>query len=220
LDQFAYVASHDLKAPLRAITFLASWISEDAAEQLPPASKTHLDKLHGRIKRMDALLDDLLAYSRAGRQRHPPEWVDTADLVQKITQLLVLPPGFAIEATPPLPLLYTERAPLETVLRNLCDNAIKHHDHPADGRVEVSARMIPQWIEFTVQDNGPGIDPLHHERVFQMFQTLKPRDEVEGSGMGLAIIKKTVESQGGAITLESTPGHGATFRFTWPRRGA
>ena len=108
---------------------------------------------------------------------------------------------------------------METVLRNLCDNAIKHHHQPHEGRIEVSAEMRDQWVEFTVRDNGPGIAPLDHERIFQMFQTLRPRDQVEGSGMGLAIIKKIVESEGGRITVESTPGEGAVFRFKWPKRG-
>jgi len=217
LDQFAYIASHDLKAPLRAIDHLASWIRQDAEELLPDSSKTHLEKLRGRIMRMEALLNDLLAYSRAGRLRHPPEVVDTALLVNGIVEMLAPPPGFTVQIGEYMPILETERVPLETVLRNLIGNAIKHHDNPSAGQVCVSARDEGAFIAFTVCDNGPGIDGQFHERIFQMFQTLLPRDTVEGSGVGLAVVKKMVESRGGKIEVESDPGAGATFSFTWPK---
>jgi two-component system CheB/CheR fusion protein len=217
LDQFAYVASHDLKAPLRAIANLANWVIEDADEVLPDASKSHLDKLHRRVLRMEKLLDDLLAYSRAGRHLHQPEWVNTADLLRGIQLFLLLPPGFTIELQTPNLKLFTERVPLETVLRNLIANAIKHHDRPHEGVVRVAADEEGNWVTFRVTDNGPGIAPQHHDRIFQIFQSLKPRDQVEGSGMGLAIVKKTVESHGGQIAVASDLGQGATFRFTWPK---
>jgi signal transduction histidine kinase len=216
LDQFAYIASHDLKAPLRAITNLAEWIQKDNAG-LPPASQEHLTKLRARVRRMEGLLDDLLTYSRVGRQRHQPEWVDTSALVRGLQHILLVPAGFRIEWQEPLPTLHTERVPLETVLRNLVGNAIKHHNRPEAGVVQVAALENGEWVEFRVQDNGPGIAPQHHERIFQVFQSLKPRSEVEGSGMGLAIAKKAVESHGGWIQVESEAGQGATFRFTWPK---
>ena len=117
----------------------------------------------------------------------------------------------------PLPKVFGERVPLETVLRNLIGNAIKHHDHPETARVEVAASESDGFVEFVVADNGPGIEAAHHDRIFQVFQTLKPRDQVEGSGMGLAVVKKIVENQGGRILLTSAPGQGATFCFTWPQ---
>ena len=116
-----------------------------------------------------------------------------------------------------MPRLYTERVPLETVLRNLVGNAVKHHDRPHEGFVRVAAEDLGDWVQFSVTDNGPGIAPQHHERIFQIFQSLKPRDVVEGSGMGLAVVKKTVEGQGGRIELISDVGEGSTFRFTWPK---
>ena len=128
LDRFAYVASHDLKAPLRAIANLATWIGEDSAAALTPASREHLAKLNGRIKRMDKLLDDLLTYSRAGRVRHQPQLVDTRLLLQETVDFLNLPPGFTVEIAGSMPTLYTERVPLEMVFRNLVENAYKHHD--------------------------------------------------------------------------------------------
>ncbi len=217
LDQFAYVASHDLKAPLRAINYLAEWINADAAAVLPPDSQTHLSTLRGRIKRMEALLNDLLAYSRAGRQRHALEQVDTTVLIKNVIDLLSPPQGFIITLESDLPMLPLERVPLETVFRNLIGNAIKHHDRPEAGCVCVTAQEQAQLIEFAVSDNGPGIDPVFHDRIFQIFQTLKARDEVEGSGIGLAVVKKTIEHRGGAIHVESSLGQGATFRFTWPK---
>lgn len=216
LDQFAYITSHDLKAPLRAIDHLAHWISEDAAHLLPPTSQEHLAKMRGRINRMDRLLDDLLAYSRADRYQYGTEKVDVAELVDDIVRLVTPPQGFAVSPETPLPSVRTQKVPLETVLRNLISNAIKHHDR-SDGQVRVAVQDLGEWFAFDIRDDGPGIAPEFHERIFQMFQTLKPRDTVEGSGMGLAIVKKIVEARGGMVAVASSVGQGATFRFTWPK---
>lgn len=217
LDQFAYIASHDLKAPLRAINHLASWIAQDAGESLPLASHEHLQKLQARVRRMETLLNDLLAYSRAGRQRHPVEVVDVDDIIADVSEFVAPPAGFTVRIVEKLPTLRTERTPLEIIFRNLISNAIKHHDNPAEGVVEVSAFDLGEIVEFFVKDNGPGIAPIFHQRIFEMFQTLQPRDLVEGSGVGLAVVKRSVESRGGTIQVESNMGEGATFRFTWPK---
>ena len=218
LDRFAYVASHDLRAPLRAIDQLAKWIIEDAAALLPVPSQVHLTKLRGRIKRMETLLTDLLAYSRAGRHHHRPEPVDASAIIRNLLDLLAPPPGLKVTLVGVLPTMVTERIPFETVLRNLIDNAIKHHHSPTIGCITISAADQGPWMEFTVADDGPGIDPAYHERIFTIFQTLQPRDQVEGSGMGLAIVQRLVESRGGTIQVDSQRGAGATFRFTWPKR--
>jgi PAS domain S-box-containing protein len=224
LDQFAYIASHDLKAPLRGIDNLATWIAQDARDALPEDSRRHLDLLQGRVQRLEQLLESLLVYSRAGRTTGLAERVDTAALVQGIVELLDFPPSFTVEVEEPLPTLTTYLAPLELVFRNLLSNASKHGR--ADGRVRVSARdagvsgagpEAGRFVEFAVADDGPGIPAQYHERIFGLFQTLRPRDEVEGSGMGLAVVKKTVESLGGTARVESTEGAGTTFYFTWPR---
>ncbi len=217
LDQFAYVASHDLKSPLRAINHLANWIREDAQAVLPPASQQHLTKLHSRVHRMEKLLDDLLAYSRAGRIQYQQETVQIRLLFQNLLEWLSPPSGFAITLTDTSPTLITARVPLETVLRNLLSNAIRHHHNPSEGQVYVAIQPEGESVVFSITDNGPGIDPVYHERIFQIFQTLRPRDEVEGSGIGLAVVKKTIESYGGKIQVESTVGQGTTFRFTWPK---
>jgi len=217
LDQFAYVASHDLKSPLRGIQHLASWIREDAADVLPPLSQVHLAKLRGRVQRMEKLLDDLLLYSRTGRFRYPLERVDTEELVFSLAEWLIPPAGFRVLIATPLPTLLTERLPLEMVFRNLIGNAFKHHDRPQAGQVSIAAVEEQEFVRFSVSDNGPGISGEFHDRIFQAFQTLKSRDEVEGSGIGLALVKKMVEYRGGCIQLKSSIGQGATFHFTWPK---
>lgn len=218
LDSFAYVASHDLKAPLRGIRNLADWITEDLGEGVSEDIKDHLKLLRNRADRLNSLLESLLDYSRVGRKNGAVEPVDTSKLTADIVGYLVPPPAFTIETAGPMPTLATPRAPLEKVLRNLIGNALKHHDRPA-GIITVSTADVGDYVEFGVADDGPGIPAEFHERIFQMFQTLKPRDQVEGSGMGLAIVKKTVESFGGAIRVESAPPlRGATFVFSWPKR--
>jgi PAS domain S-box-containing protein len=217
LDQFAYIASHDLKSPLRGIEHLANFILEDAAATLPESSQRHLTLIQGRIRRMEALLNDLLDYSRAGRHRYALERVEPATLIRETVDLLALPAGFVVEVVEPMPVLVGERVPLELIFRNLIGNAVKHHHQPAQGWVRISMVEQDDWVQVAVADNGPGIDPAFHERIFEIFQTLKPRDQVEGSGIGLTVVKKMIETRGGAIWVESTPGAGASFHFTWPK---
>lgn len=216
LDQFAYVASHDLKAPLRAILNLANWLNEDATEELNERSKEHLQKLYRRAQRMERLLDDLLTYSRIGRRDGASEQINVEHLVLDVIYLLAPPAEFQIHIGP-MPTLTAPRIPLELVFRNLIGNALKHHDDRQPGRIEITAIQHAAGVEFQVHDNGPGIDAQYHQRIFGMFQTLLPRDDVEGSGMGLALVKKCVEYYGGQITLNSAVGAGATFCFTWPQ---
>ncbi|TWT40471.1 Sensor protein FixL [Phycisphaerae bacterium RAS1] len=215
LEEFAYVASHDLRAPLRAIKNLAEWMAEDLAPHLGDENGQRMSLLLNRVMRLDRLIDDLLQYSRAGRVLGKVHTVDVDELVDEIIELGAATPGIEIVKTSPLPKLETASAPLQQVLRNLIGNAIKHHDG-AVGRIEVSARRVGAFFEFTVSDDGPGIAPEFHQRVFGLFETLKPRDTVEGSGMGLAVVKRTVERFGGTVALESDGRRGSTFRFTWP----
>jgi signal transduction histidine kinase len=219
LDQFIYAVSHDFKSPLRGIDQLARWVNEDAGEVLSESSKGHLAKIRSRVKRMDSLLNDLLTYSRLSRHYYNKgkEPVDTGSLVKEIIHLVAPAPGFVIIVQENMPTLMTYRVLLELVFKNLIDNALKHH-HQAEGQIRVSAHEGDDFIEFSVADDGPGIDPAFHNRIFQVFQVLQPRDQVEGSGMGLPIVKRAVESQGGTITVVSTEGQGATFKFTWPKK--
>lgn len=218
LDEFTYAASHDLKAPLRGIDHLTNWIREDASESLPEESKRHLEMLSQRSKRMESLIDELLQYSRVGRMKYLVEEVDTAKLCREITEMLDIPNTFTVSIAQDLPVFRTWKVPFEQVLRNLIENAVKHHDRDT-GRIDVSAKTNGTTYEFKVRDDGPGIREEYHARSFKMFQTLKPRDEVEGSGMGLALVKKIVEIQGGHVHIEPNDGkRGLTFCFTWPNR--
>lgn len=217
LDSFAYVASHDLKAPLRGIRNLVEWIALDIQSTATEDSRDNLRLLRTRVERLDSLLESLLTYSRVGRKIEDIGEVDTDRLVTDISEYLAPPQGFKITCSGLMPCFSTPKVPLEQVIRNLINNAIKHHDLAA-GQVLISAKELDGRIEFRIEDDGPGIATEFHERIFKMFQTLKPRDQVEGSGMGLAIVKKTIEGFGGSIHVESNPPtRGSVFIFTWPR---
>jgi len=218
LDQFAYVASHDLKAPLRGIANLAQWIQDDLGERLDAQSTEHMRLLQGRVRRMEALIDGILAYSRAGRLLGEAERVATGPLVREVVELLAAPPGVTVEIPDVMPVFEAERVPLQQVFMNLIGNAVKHtRAVRPDAAVRVDWRDTGSTLEFAVSDNGPGIAPQYHERIWSIFQTLEPRDRVEGTGIGLSVVRKIVETRGGRAWVESSPGHGATFRFTWPR---
>ncbi|MFT5470253.1 MAG: putative ATPase/signal transduction histidine kinase [Verrucomicrobiales bacterium] len=217
LDNFAYVASHDLKSPLRAIDNLAQWISEDAGDALPEESRKDLGLLKERVKRMEQLLDSLLQYSRVGRKEGSAESIDVAELVGDLSATLDVPEKFTIRVESELPMVSAPRGALNRVFGNLISNAIKHHDRD-DGLIQISSSADDdEFHQFAIADDGPGIAKEFQERIFEMFQTLKSRDEVEGSGMGLAMVKKTLEVHGGGITIESALGEGTTFHFTWPK---
>jgi len=215
LEEFAYVVSHDLKAPLRGIAHLAEWITEDIGTSASADTLENLRLLDERVKRLQTLQDALLSYARVGRINSAIEDVDIADLVSDIATLLAPPTGFVVACETPTPVLRARRAPLRVVLENLIGNALKHHDR-AEGRVVVSARERGEMMEFRVTDDGPGIPPQYHDRIFTIFQTLGNRGDAQAGGIGLAIVKRQVESHGGAVRVESAPpARGTTFVFTW-----
>lgn len=223
LEEFAYAASHDLRAPLRAIANLSEWLEDDLGPKLDADNKHNLQLLRSRVQRMQRLVDDLLTYSRATRLPHPAQSVGVSKLLDDVVFMLNPPDGFTIDYAKDLPTIHTARAPLEQVLSNLIGNAIKHHDRAA-GRVQVTLRDLGEQWEFSVRDDGPGIEPEFHERIFKMFHTLQSRDELEGSGMGLALVKKLVEQWGGRVYVHShrgavagPAGRGTSFIFTWPK---
>ncbi|WP_299076885.1 ATP-binding protein [uncultured Paraglaciecola sp.] len=216
LTDFAYVASHDLKAPLRGIMQLSTWIKEDLEEHhFEGKVNGYLDLLQNRISRLEKLLDDLLAYSRVGRQHGDFADVDVTAFAKDVFTLLNPPPGFSLKCENNLPTIVTLKTPFELIMRNLINNAIKHH-HKDQGTISISCRSVSAGYRFSVCDDGPGIAPEYHQKVFGIFQTLKPRDEVEGSGMGLAIIKKLIDFYYTDIVIESDGHSGTCITFTWP----
>ena len=218
LDAFAYAASHDLRAPLRGIANLAQWIEEDltASSELRSETGEMLELMRSRMHRMEALIDGILQYSRAGRIAQNIERVDIRRLVQEVLDLLAVPDRVTIEVGE-MPTIDAAPLPLQQIFMNLIGNALKYADKPHTV-ITISSADLGRFHRFSVSDNGPGIPAEYHERVWGIFQTLVARDKVEGTGIGLSLVKKLVESQGGRVWLESTTGEGTTFFFTWPKR--
>ncbi|AUX44826.1 histidine kinase [Sorangium cellulosum] len=216
LDQFAYVTSHDLKAPLRGIANLSQWIEEDLNDKMTDESRKQLDLLRGRVHRLENLIDGILSYSRAGRIREKAEAIDVGRLLREMVELLAPPPETRVEIAPDMPVIVTERTPLQQTFLNLISNALKHAGR-ADPEVRIGVRDAGSYWEFSVSDNGSGIAPEYHDRIWGIFQTLKARDKVEGTGIGLSVVQKIVQSKGARAWVESALGAGATFRFTWPK---
>ncbi|MEM7590847.1 MAG: ATP-binding protein [Cyanobacteria bacterium P01_A01_bin.83] len=216
LDQFAYITSHDLKAPLRAIANLAEWIEEDLTDKLNDDTRHNMNLLRNRVQRLEKMINGLLNYSRVGRLKYEPELVDVNQMIADIIDSLDVNPHFQIEIQPDLPIFVTELIPLQQVFNNLISNAIRHSDCP-QGRIVISVEEQEYFYEFLVSDNGKGIEPQYHERIFTIFQTLETRDTKESTGIGLAIVKKAIKSQGGKIMVESQVGQGTTFKFTWSK---
>jgi PAS domain S-box-containing protein len=217
LDQFAYVASHDLKAPLRGIANLSRWIEEDLEAHLTPESREHLALLRGRALRMEGLIDGILKYSRAGRVGETAETVDVGALVQETVGLLAPEPEVKVDIAPGMPIIWSERVPLQQMFLNLIGNALKHARR--DGAiVAIAFADAGAFIDFSVRDNGPGIAAEFHQRIWGLFQTLEARDKVEGTGIGLSVVKKLSEVRGGKAWVDSAPDRGAVFHFLWPKR--
>ncbi|PCI60006.1 MAG: hypothetical protein COB37_10240 [Kordiimonadales bacterium] len=215
LEQFAYIASHDLKAPLRAINELANWIEEDLQDVMNDETRSYMKLLKSRVKRLEGLLASLLEYSRLGTDRHDATSVKLNEIIKETTDILgSAQKGFVVEYD--LPTIKTIPAALQIIFRNLISNAIKHH-HKAEGLIKIQYTEKGNEHIFSVHDDGPGIPIDMQDRVFGMFKTLKSRDTVEGSGMGLAIIKKLVERHGGKVWIENTDGGtGTNFKFSLP----
>ena len=214
LDRFAYITSHDLKAPLRAIANLATWLNEDIADLIPEENQQQLHLMQSRVKRMDNLIQGLLEYSRVGKKDTPIGKVNTKKLIAEVVDSLNPPPGFEIIVDDNLPVLKTKKLLLQQVFANLIGNAVKYHPQQ-QGEISISAADRDKFYQFSVADDGLGIDPQYHDRIFVIFQTLQARDTIESTGIGLSIVKKIVEGQGGKIWLDSQLDKGTTFYFTW-----
>lgn len=216
LNQFSYIVSHDLKAPLRAVTNLSEWIEEDLKDFDNNETKENLKLMRGRIRRMENLINGILIYSRVSRVTIEYQEINVRKLIQEIIESLAISDKFVVTVSEILPSLVYPLVNLEQIFSNLLSNAVKYHNKP-NGHIEIGYRDTPEFHEFWVGDDGPGIAPDYHEKVFQIFQTLQARDTVESTGIGLTIVKKIIEERGGSIWIESEVGKGAKFIFTIPK---
>lgn len=216
LNEFAYIVSHDLKAPLRGISQLAYWIAEDYAKFLDDKGNELIDLLKDRVKRMDSLIDGILRYSRLGSVRQNQEEVDINQLLTDVIETLATPKHIKIIRKKEFPVITGDYIRLAQVFQNLLGNAIKYNDKDI-GEIKIDVYdKNTQWL-FTIEDNGVGIDPKYHRKIFQIFQTLNIRDEQGGTGIGLTLVKKIIELHGGNIWVESDVAKPTTFSFTLPK---
>jgi len=214
LDQFAYIASHDLKAPLRGLDNLVTWVYEDIDDK--ELVLEHVQMMRIRLHRMQTLLGDLLEYSRAGKVEQNLSQVDINYMAQDLYLQSSPPETFKLELGEPIQPIETLATPLAQALRNLINNAIKHNQQDK-GIVKVTAQEQGDFITITVEDNGPGIEAQFQEQIFEMFEKLQSNDEVEGSGMGLALVKKITTAVGGSVSVSSAPNQYTRFCIQWPK---
>lgn len=214
LDQFAYVVSHDLKAPLRGIDNITTWMEEDYASVMNPEIKKNLDLIKGRTHRLENMINGLLDYARIGKAKRDVEMTDVGEMLEDLCELLV-PKHFDVKIGN-MPVFVTEKIHLEQVFSNLVSNAVKYNDKP-NGKIVIECKEGEEFYDFSVSDNGIGIQSQYFEKIFTIFQTLRERDAFESTGVGLAIVKRIVEDNKGEINVESVPGEWTTFRFTWPK---
>lgn len=219
LENFAYIVSHDLKAPIRGIGSVADWLKEDYAHLMDEEGKNLLELMKRRVLRMQQLIEGILKYSRVGRKDGEKEELDVNLILDDAVDTVVSGLGnndFALIVPEKLPNIIHNEIRMRQVFQNLISNAIKYGDKKKC-TVEITAKDVGDFWEFCVEDNGPGIKPIYHDRIFKIFQTLQARDKFESTGVGLSIIKKIVEQENGRIWIESEDGKGARFLFTLPK---
>lgn len=216
LESFAYITSHDLKAPLRAIGSLSDWLYADYSDKLDEAGKEQLLLLKKRVSKMHDLIEGILHYSRIGRLDGEKEQIDMQQLIKEITELIQIPSHIKIVIEKKLPVILNYRTNITQLFENLLTNAVKYCDK-SEGIIKITCDDLAGSWRFTVSDNGQGIDKKYHNKIFEIFQTLKTNGEMEGTGIGLTIVKKIVENSGGQIHLNSEPGIGTEFIITLPK---
>jgi len=215
LKDFAYIVSHDLKAPLRGIRSLAEWIHKDYLDKFDETGREQLEMLLNRTTRMHNLLEGILQYSRLTDKKEENTPININEALTEVIEMLALPDNINIIIENDMPVLMLERTRIHQVFENLIGNAVKYMDKPY-GQIRISCRNLGKFYQFSIQDNSCGIEARYFKKIFTIFQTLKPRDEFESTGIGLTIVKKIVENYGGKVWVESTVGIGSTFHFTLP----
>jgi PAS domain S-box-containing protein len=217
LNDFAHIVSHDLKEPLRTINIATKWILEDYKDLLDENGINHLELLSNQVTRMYDLIDGILKYSKAGHLKNQKEWIELKLLMPQIISMVPVPDNIEITIDGEMPVIEFERTQVSQVFQNLLSNAIKYNDKP-HGRIQISCIEETNNWKFSVTDNGRGIEQKNFEKIFRMYQALEPREELKSSGIGLTLVKKIIESYGGAIWVESELGQGSTFIFTIPKQ--
>jgi len=212
LRRFAFITSHDLKTPLRGIRLLVDWISADHADRLDATGKEYFALLAQRATRMYGLVEAIHQYASIGYEGSRVT-VNLNELVPEVVRRLHPPRSIRILIEDALPQVQYDKDRITQVFEHLLGNAIKYVDK-THGCIVIRCREEPTGWKLSITDNGPGIDQKYHRKVFEVFQTLTPKDECETTGMGLSIVKKIIESYGGSIWIESAPGEGTTFFFT------
>jgi len=214
LDEFVYIVSHDLKAPLRGLASLASFMEDELGENPKQEVLDILNMMKSRTARMQNLIDGILHYSRMANAKTEKEDVNVKELIHNIIDLICPPANFSIEFPDNLPIIHSEKIKLHEVFQNLISNAIKYNNKEK-GQVKITFEEKKNHFEFSVHDNGTGIKVEHQEKIFGIFQTLQPKDKIESTGIGLTIVKKIIEQQNGIISVQSEIGKGSTFKFSW-----
>jgi len=217
LSDFASIVSHDLKAPLRGIKTLANWILDDYQDKFDEQAKEQMNLLLGRIERMYNLIDGILRYSKVGWFEEEKVNVDMDKFVQEMIDMVVPPENIEVVIESQLPAIQCQETHMMQLFQNLVSNAIKYMDKP-QGRIKIECVDVDGFWQFSIADNGPGIEEKHFKRIFNMFQALSVKEEFEGTGVGLTVAKKIVELYGGKIWVESQVGQGSTFFFTLPKQ--
>ena len=215
LNELIYAVTHDLKAPLGGIGRLSEFLAMDYAPKLDASGTALVGEIQTRVRKLHAIIDGILVYNRVGRATDAETELDLNELIPEITRLLDPPPNVSVIVPEPLPSLAGIPHQIRQVFQNLLDNAIKFSDKP-EGRIRILSRRDGNAWEFSVIDNGPGIPARFHDKIFRLFQRLDLLPNRPGAGVGLAVIKRVIESRGGQIHLVSEEGSGTTFRFTWP----
>ena len=221
LDNFTYVVSHDLRAPLRAIKSFGSFLVEDYKSTLPSEAQEYIDEICKGADRMNTLLDDLLTLSRISRINNPFKTIDIQNMflvVQKMLEFDIKQYNVEINILSTLPHIYGDPIKLELVFSNLLKNAIKFSSKRTPPVIEIGYTDKPDYHEFSIKDNGIGIDPKYNRHIFELFKRLHPSDQYEGTGVGLNIVKKIIDEHKGNVRVESEIDKGATFFFTISKR--
>ncbi|KEZ92308.1 sensor histidine kinase [Nonlabens ulvanivorans] len=215
LSDYAHMVSHDLKSPLRSIDALASWISEDYSATLDKKGIDNLELIRSNVQKMDTLINGILEYSTIGKTKVLLYDVDLQVLIDTILSIVYVPDHVEIVLLNPLPVVQGDKYRLQQLFQNLIDNAIKYNDKE-NGLIEINVEELSSHWQFSIKDNGLGIDKPYFEKIFNVFQKLE--NNVNSSGIGLSIVKKVVELYQGEIWVESQLNLGTTFYFTLPKK--